>query len=324
MFRRTFLSQLFAVTAIVAGTAPVVRADSLGVASGYNLFVFTDLTRSYTDSEGRVAVGGNANLTGYGINNTQPGDGPGVNALVVGGNLSYNGGEVHYGDTKVGGAVSGSFGSPHGTVTSGLGTGGLPFSFSTAITDLTNKSAYWGGLASTGTVDTTPWGAKTLTGTGSGLNVFNVTGASLSGLTSLTIDAPAGSTVVVNVTGNPGTFSNYSMFLNGITRNDVLFNFVDATSLNVSGFSFKGSILAPFATLNHNNGNIEGTVIVNAVSAGNGEFHNYPFRGTPPPAPRGGGDPPPPPPPSAVPAPPGLVLGMIGAFEGWGLFSRRK
>lgn len=49
-------------------------AFNFGLANDYNVFVFGDMTLSNTDAEGRVAVGGNATLSNYGI-------GAGITAL---------------------------------------------------------------------------------------------------------------------------------------------------------------------------------------------------------------------------------------------------
>lgn len=40
---------------------------NFGVANSYNVFLFGDISLSNTDAEGRVAVGGNALLSNYGV-----------------------------------------------------------------------------------------------------------------------------------------------------------------------------------------------------------------------------------------------------------------
>lgn len=42
-------------------------AINFGPANGYNVFVFGNMNLSNTDAEGRVAVGGTATLSNYGI-----------------------------------------------------------------------------------------------------------------------------------------------------------------------------------------------------------------------------------------------------------------
>lgn len=290
-------------------------------AGGYNLFAFGDVSRTGADAQGWVAVGGSATLTNFGVNSRGTADGPAANALVVGGSLTATNGEIQYGSGVVAGAiVQANFGHPNGTLTGGIGVAGLPINFVAARADLTAKSASYAALAATGTVANT-FGTLNLTGTNVGLNVFALGGSQLSGLNGLNITAPAGSTVLVNVAGNPGAFTGYGQQLNGVGGDHVLFNFADATALTVSGFSLRGSVLAPRAALDLTNGNIEGNVVVGSVLAGSsGEFHTFDNAGRPtlfagrlsasdPGAGTGGGNP--------VPAPPGAVLGLVAAACGW-------
>lgn len=69
-------------------------AINFGLANDYNVFVFGNLSLSNTDAEGRVAVGGNAVLSNYGV-------GAGITPLppagtdpsfVVGGAINVSGG----------------------------------------------------------------------------------------------------------------------------------------------------------------------------------------------------------------------------------------
>ncbi|HLO48896.1 MAG TPA: choice-of-anchor A family protein, partial [Kamptonema sp.] len=112
----------------------------------------------------------------------------------------------------------------------------------------------------------------------SDLNVFTLDGSKFSSTNSFSLKAPAGSTVIVNVTGNSISLQNFGMQFSGVDKKNVVFNFVNATSLTTTNFSFQGSVLAPQASYKFNNGNLEGTLIAASVS-GTGEFHNYPFSG---------------------------------------------
>ena len=59
---------------VAAGCALAVpaMASTLGPADGYGLFVIGDYTASNTDSEGSVAVGGNATVSNYAAGGTTP------------------------------------------------------------------------------------------------------------------------------------------------------------------------------------------------------------------------------------------------------------
>lgn len=288
------------------------HADTLGAASGYNVFVFGNMQRQNADAEGRVAVGGNATFSSFGVNDKGTTDTPATASLVVGGNLNYTNGNVFYGSAIVAGSAttSGLGFANGGSLTANVGTAGLPIDFAAAKIELSGKSNYWAGLTANGTAANS-FGTLNLVGSDPNLNVFNLAGSDLAGLNGFNLTAPTGSTVLVNVSGNPGTFTNYGMNLFGVGTSDVLFNFHEATAVNISGFGFQGSILAPDATLNFVNGQINGTTIVNEIANGSsGEFHVPNFDGDLPE------------PPSTVPAPPAVILGLVG-FAALGLIRRR-
>lgn len=275
---RAFAPLLFAV--LVSGIS-TLRAATYSLASGYNIYVLGDLKLSNVDAEGRVAVAGNAKLANYGIGSKFSGNPSAAGTtLVVGGDLDYRGGEVHYGSAVHGGTLTGNFGIPRGSVSQGN-----PLDFAGLSNELTTASSYLGALESTGTT-TLQWGGVYLTGTGKDLNVFTLEAAALASANHFVIDAPAGATVLVNITGNAGTmkgmgfdFRDYNGDGTGSTSmQKVLYNFVDATSLNIHSIGVKGSILAPKANVTFQNGNIDGQLIAGSLE-GNGEAHQYAFEG---------------------------------------------
>jgi hypothetical protein len=67
----------------------------------------------------------------------------------------------------------------------------------------------------------------------------------------------------------------------GLSADNVLFNFYQATSLKISSIGVNGSILAPLADVTANNGNINGTIIAKSWN-GTGELRNVPFEKTSP------------------------------------------
>ncbi|WP_180542270.1 choice-of-anchor A family protein [Nevskia soli] len=296
--------------ALLCGAAACASASDLGVAEGYNVFTFGNFSGN-ADSQGRVAVGGNATLTNFGIGNDL-GSSSSLYpySLVVGGNLTYQNGQTDFGGIAVGGNatltsvtsggnmnVGGTLNTTGGQIdgmvaaTSWInqntggpsGISGSPAAISSIVdfagfqSTIDNESTSWGALAQTGTA-TLSYGTLTLSGTNSGLNVFDITTAQLAAATGgFVIDAPAGSTVLINVDGGSGTFPNTGYSVNGVSYQNVLFNFTDATSLTGSGGLY-GSILAPDAAFTFNNGQINGTVIALSMS-GTGETHYAPFSG---------------------------------------------
>ncbi|WP_406697627.1 choice-of-anchor A family protein [Singulisphaera sp. Ch08] len=265
---------LVATLVMVSGGA---QAAMLGPAQDYNVFILGDATQTYTDSEGRVAIGGNASYTGYSVASKLPTNT--ANALVVGGNLVFSSGTIN-GDLHVGGTSS---------LTSVNVTGGTyydqPIDFAAARTSLTALSSFLATQASNGTVGAGALGL-TLTGTSSSLNVFNLTAAQFSSANNngLNILSPVGSTVLINVDGTSPSLANFQMYVNGSSSetnpliNNILFNFSNATTLTDSNVSIYGSVLAPKAALNFGYNHINGTLI-GASLDGHVEAHTYPFGG---------------------------------------------
>jgi choice-of-anchor A domain-containing protein/uncharacterized repeat protein (TIGR01451 family) len=243
---------------------------ALGVAGDFNVFVLGQVTQSYTDSEGRVAAAGDVALTGYGIGSALPNSAGQRDDLVVGGRLTFDQGQVLNGNIVYGGtAVLQNVGLPNGTARQGA-----PVDFAAARTQLDALSAAFAGLPVNGAADDT-YGALRLAGIDPNLDVFSLSAGELASANGLNITAPAGATVLVNVSGTVAQMQYFSMTVSGTDQQHVLFNFRDATSLTLAGISVQGSVLAPGADVTFSNGNLEGTLVAGALT-GSGEFHNFP------------------------------------------------
>jgi choice-of-anchor A domain-containing protein/uncharacterized repeat protein (TIGR01451 family) len=243
---------------------------ALGVAGAFNVFVLGQVTQSYTDAEGRVAAGGDVRLTGYGIGSALPNSAGQRDDLVVGGSLTYNQGEVFNGNIVSGGtATLQNVGLPNGTARQGA-----PVDFAAARTQVNALSAAVAALAANGTAADT-YGTLRLVGADPTLDVFNLSASELASANGLNITAPAGATVLVNVSGATAQMQSFGMTVSGTDRQHVLFNFPDATSLTMAGISVEGSVLAPGAAVTFSNGNLEGTLVAGSLT-GSGEFHNFP------------------------------------------------
>ena len=159
-------------------------AINFGLANNYNVFVFGNLSLSNTDAEGRVAVGGNAVLSNYGIGanitplppaNTDP-------SFVVGGDVNVTAGSNASGNTVISPTstiVNYTMGNPNGALITGT-----PIDFSEAERYSKCASAFWNGLAENGTGEVV-FNQLNLIGTNEALNVFrfdsgNIYGTGLS------------------------------------------------------------------------------------------------------------------------------------------------
>jgi choice-of-anchor A domain-containing protein len=131
------------------------------------------------------------------------------------------------------------------------------------------------------------YGTLQFVGTNANLNTFVVQAADFNSANGIQIDAPTGSTVVINVAGLNVNFQNLGINftnLNGdatgaTDKTHVVYNFYQAQTLGISGISVQGSVLAPLANVTFSNGNIEGNLVAGNLT-GSGETHDYPFVGT--------------------------------------------
>lgn len=237
----------------------VAAAAPLGLAGSYNSFIFGDFHGS-SDTEGRLAVGGDAYLEHYSVGDKLPANSGAV--LVVGGDLTITGGRVYHGDAWVGGSAH----LPGYPVVDGeLHVGaGVPIDFAAEASYLTQLSTSLSAISANGNV-VSRWGGLELYGDGSSaLQVFNVDGAQLAGIHTLSIAAlAADATVLINVSGSSSALSSMGMWSFESIRERVLFNFFEADLLNFGSVAINGSVLAPKATINNSWGVIWGTTVAN-------------------------------------------------------------
>lgn len=299
MDNKTFLSWVPVVAAgatAVLGFSTQVSATTfdLGPATGYNVFVLGDVDLD-SDTEGKMAIGGNATLRNYSVGlKDQGGD-----ALVVGKDLKFTNGTV-YGNAVVGGTAN----LTNVDFQGGELKSGNPIDFGRAGQSLLNLStSYLSGSATNAKVD--PWGAITLAGTNP-TNVFKLEGAALNKATSLSFEGSG--SFIVNVSGDNIDIKNFGFFLKGVEKQNILFNFFEATNLTASGLGIEGSFLAPEAKVTFNNGQMNGTLVAASVS-GNGQFNHV-------------GRPPVEQPPASVPEP--ATLAGLGFAAAALAASRRK
>jgi choice-of-anchor A domain-containing protein len=261
-------SQGFTVVSNQSGTAindPISAYDFVVAGNLYN-------NGTQMSGGGSVWVGGNATWNSP----TLPGN------LVVKGTFTDNGGG------SVGGTIySGSYAGPsylsHSAITAPQLTS--PIDFYTASTQLPALATQLSTNAASQvnkTVNVYNKGVTLVAGSCT-LCVINLTSAEVGnalagGGGGINITAPSGSTVVVNVNGATVNIAGSSITINGIEKNQVLWNFYNATQINYSTVGWQGSILAPIATFTGSGGNIDGQLIVYKDSAST-EVHNYLFTG---------------------------------------------
>ena len=276
---------------------PVVptMCELLDFGKRFNAVIFGNLTISGGDSEGNLLVWGNASLPfGYSVGipvvgEPIPAAGPRDDAIIVGGDLLIGNQDVN-GNIVYGGAYLGDDRTwnsysvrhvasvtldRHGNVPAD-GSGRTAADLLAAVKEV---SLHVADMEANGSISYAVDGSLILTGTNETRNVFSVTAEEWSGSQRDWIfDVPAGSKVIVNVTGASVDIANGGMVLPaGVTSTDVLVNYVDATLLTFSGFDHEGSVLAPFASGSFSGGAIEGIAIFggDVVTKNGFEFHNF-------------------------------------------------
>lgn len=248
----------------------VVSADPVSLGNGFNVLVRNDMTLR-SDVGGRVAVGGNATFTNFAIGTADGGTrGTALTSdanradLVVGGNAALSGGSINKGSAQAGSAQVNNVGFQ--TSGAGMQTGTTSVDFASAFDLATGASDLLRGMTATGS-SVLQWGGLTLTGNDAALNVFDIDASQLVGIHSLNIVVPTTSTVLFNVSGASLKMQSMGINVNGQQDNAMssrlLWNFYDLTSLQLSGLAWRGSILAPSATMSFGGGNVSGQVIVN-------------------------------------------------------------
>ena len=256
--------------------SPLVHADAFDGLRSFNALIFQNFTSQYSDVEGTLAVGGDATLFNYSINQSNaPYNGYG---LVVGGNLSFtngtvwNNGQTYYGGTLSGWAVNytgGTVGPPAAS----------PVNFGALKSTASSISSDYAGLAANGSTAyvtpdlVNPAGSGNaqglqLTGDGtSALQVFSVDGELLGGRNEIALgNIPSFASLVLNVSGaNTGLHNLDSSNPFHPYAGRVLFNFYEATKVTFDHTAPHASILAPLATIESSQfGHITGTVVANA------------------------------------------------------------
>lgn len=287
--------------------ALVSASSILGTAGDYNTFVFNDFSNN-SDTEGRLAVAGDAYLDGYavGLKNTAGGD-----SLIVGGSLNmWNGGNIYNGDARVGatGIVPNYDFTPQGQYYVG---GSSPIDFAKEETYLKSLSTSLSQQTTNGTAEY-KWGSNMfLTGDGtSKLQVFELSGFELLNSTVLWLDNVADdATILLNVSGDVAGLTNMGLAALKDFSDSVLFNFYEADVLKLAGVGVWGSVFAPFADINNSEGVINGTIIASSFSGTMQQNHN-PFTGEIPG-------------PTPVPEPGTFALFMLGLLGGCAVWRRR-
>jgi choice-of-anchor A domain-containing protein len=230
--------------------ASVGSCVSFGSAGSYSEYSTSTALVSDDTTDGSVAYGGQASLTGDSFATASV---PAIQqTFVAGGAVSGTSVTLNNGSAIYVGPLTSSITDSGGTVTQ-VSPSALPFQFSSAGSFLASASTTLGGLSTSGTIVKVS-GVLTLTGNGTGAstNVFdvNASGSGVSGVSSVVIDVPSGGVAVVNLQASTLSLSQVTVTLKGgVTADDVVFNLPTATSLTLDHDTLSGTVLAPMASV---------------------------------------------------------------------------
>jgi choice-of-anchor A domain-containing protein/uncharacterized repeat protein (TIGR01451 family)/TQXA domain-containing protein len=253
---------------------------NIGPAKGFNVFVLNDITMPSSDTEGKMAVGRNAYLSNYSLGDQLSTTGEDV--LIVDNNLTYESGRVFNGNVVYGNSTN----LPINLVSiDGDLKNGKPIDFASADTYLKNLSNEIKNKATTGTTKF-EYSQLFLEGTDPFLNVFLVDAEDLENATSLVVDYPDGSVVLINIDGQTVDDWSGGIHLNGQTGNvqdgceNLIYNFYNAKNLVINQVGVAGTILAPYADVNMIGGVQSGQMICkNLEGSGGAQFNICDFIG---------------------------------------------
>ncbi|MDC8757160.1 choice-of-anchor A family protein [Janthinobacterium fluminis] len=251
-------SALFLLPVLLAAGSAQAGVLDLGI-GGANLYSLGNFSASGSDVEGAVLVAGNLSASNYAINGKNK-DAYGGYSLVVGGNLNYSSGSIKHGQYYIGGAKTTS----NVGFNSSTASSTLPLSFAATANQVKQTSGALSHVAATAS-SSVQYGGMTLTGSGSGVEVFNISGASLASVNHFNFGSQLSKheTLIFNISGKDAIgFNQNGVGLDGFKDYNVLFNFYEATHLNLQNVGVYGSLLAPLATVTGGGGQINGNVIV--------------------------------------------------------------
>ncbi|KAB2846970.1 MAG: choice-of-anchor A family protein [Melioribacteraceae bacterium] len=252
-----------------------VSTLDLGPAKGFNVFVLKDMSAPSSDTEGKLAVGRNADLAFYSVGDKLPNSNGAEDVLIVDNNLTFTSGAVYSGNVVYGNSTN----LPIDLVSINNGTlrKDNPIDFTAASNYLINLSTQLHNYTTNGTT-TYEWSELKLVGNDPFLNVFAVNGSDLANATNFVINVPNGSVVIVNIDGTTVNDWSGGLVVTGTSRTNVLYNFFNATNVTISNIGIEGSILAPKASVNFVDGQQNGQMIAKYLT-GKAQYNNTQFLG---------------------------------------------
>jgi len=280
-----FYSKLLA----IAGVASLSAMTTATPLSDYNLILFGDLnTSSNVKVYGKALIGGDLNSSGeFGSHLTNSSFNATNNVEVLGSvsspNLTIQNGYLGYGETKtIGNLNCNEAGLPQYSCVRTLDdVGAVTAKLNDFYDVLSDESDFYRDFTQVGNVSGT---TMSYSGFATDLVAFNIAGSDLfANNANWQLNFGNAANVVINVSGtnlsNPGSVNLSGNGFTSSTYSNILWNFYDATSLNL-GNGWKGNVLAVDADVKIMN-DIDGSLAAKSYT-GAGQIHHYYWDYTPP------------------------------------------
>lgn len=261
---------------------------NLSKATEFNIYVLGNSNIDDSNIEGKAYIGNNAIFNNVNVGSALEVSET-VDTLIVRENMNISGGINYSGNSTYG--LSGNV-----VEYTMVNENGVENPIEKDYTDLFNSnslyeclSTKYGEIEANGTV-TLSGATMYLEGTDENLNVFefdakkiNGGNLSLDSLNGIVVVVPTDSTVLINVRGTVCNFNDYPLYKNYLPVGDKsgitwLWNFPDATNVNLQSISLVGSILAPFARVDSFAAKVSGNLISKRLT-GSITMLNNPFTG---------------------------------------------
>jgi choice-of-anchor A domain-containing protein/uncharacterized repeat protein (TIGR01451 family) len=239
---------------------------TLGPAKGYNVFALNDFESPSSDAEGKVAVGHDANFLSYSVGYKLTPDSS-ADVLIVGNDLNFSSGAV-YGGNVVYNHMTNLPINPVSIINGTLKKASV-IDFGAAAIYLNTLSSTLSTYTVNGTTKSDSY-TLNLTGSDPVLNVFNVTADEIRKTNDFNVNVPNGSVAVINIAGDEISWTG-GLRIVGTAKNNILYNFYEASSVAIHGIDVRGSVLAPKADIYFPAGLVSGQMIAkNIYGSGKG------------------------------------------------------
>jgi len=243
-------------------------------AGAFSIILKEGITLERTDSEGRIAVGGDAKFSNCSVGTKSADSGFTYDyAILVGGKFSFREGSVWTGAVGVGGSADTELAS----FQNGVRRVNPKPTLDAFSAEINAASAIVATHRANGTI-TVKNERLELVATATDLAVFDLTPSQLGAARELFVDIPEGASMLVRVSGTAVAINRLSFYYRGAAPEKTMFSFPQATLVELDRVSVEGSLLAPGAQVTFRNGEMNGNLYARGMT-GNGRVNQVRFAG---------------------------------------------